>query len=194
MVHQRAPRRLPVLGPSSKRSSIKEHRIVGRLGDPTHLGPLAADHGLAVSPDGRPGVRSRGVDSHLGLGHVGPQTRISVGLQPRPGTHGRGSSRVRVDLEQADLPAVIRMRCSAPTSHAASMHPSSRVALTETSTRLDQVDVQSRRAAAGADGERLDVGMVLLPIIYVLSMIWAWIRRARLRAKLKSGTFGLSSL
>ncbi len=40
----------------------------------------------------------------------------------------------------------------------------------------------------------LFIGMVLLPIIYVLSMIWAWRHRAKLRAKLKSGIFGLFSL
>ncbi len=38
------------------------------------------------------------------------------------------------------------------------------------------------------------IGVVLLPIIYVLSMIWAGLRRAKLRAKLKSGIFGLFSL
>jgi len=38
------------------------------------------------------------------------------------------------------------------------------------------------------------IGMVLLPILYVLSMIWAGLRRAKLRAKLKSGIFGLFSL
>ena len=40
----------------------------------------------------------------------------------------------------------------------------------------------------------LFIGLVLLPIIYVLSMIWAWLRRAKLRAKSKSGIFGLFSL
>jgi hypothetical protein len=40
----------------------------------------------------------------------------------------------------------------------------------------------------------LFIGIVLLPILYVLSMIWAGLRRAKLRAKLKSGIFGLFSL
>ncbi len=40
----------------------------------------------------------------------------------------------------------------------------------------------------------LFIGVVLLPIMYVLSMIWAGLRRAKLRAKLKSGIFGLFSL
>lgn len=40
----------------------------------------------------------------------------------------------------------------------------------------------------------LFIGMVLLPIMYVLGMIWAGLRRAKLRAKLKSGIFGLFSL
>jgi CubicO group peptidase (beta-lactamase class C family) len=40
----------------------------------------------------------------------------------------------------------------------------------------------------------LFVGVALLPIIYVLSMIWAWLRRSKLRAKSKSGIFGLFSL
>ncbi|MCP4304980.1 MAG: beta-lactamase family protein, partial [bacterium] len=40
----------------------------------------------------------------------------------------------------------------------------------------------------------LFIGMVLLPIAYVTSMIWAWRRRTELRTKLKSGAFGLFSL
>ncbi len=40
----------------------------------------------------------------------------------------------------------------------------------------------------------LFIGLVLLPIIYLLSMIWAWLHRAKIRAKLKSGIFGLFSL
>ncbi len=51
----------------------------------------------------------------------------------------------------------------------------------------------------GGEGSRwsqkaLFIAMVLLPIIYLLSMIWAWIRRARIRAKRESGAFGLFSL
>lgn len=40
----------------------------------------------------------------------------------------------------------------------------------------------------------LFIGMVLLPILYVLGMTWAGLRRAKLRAKPKSGIFGLFSL
>ena len=40
----------------------------------------------------------------------------------------------------------------------------------------------------------LFIGVVLLPIMYVLSMIWAGLRRAKLRAKLKSSMFGRFSL
>jgi CubicO group peptidase (beta-lactamase class C family) len=40
----------------------------------------------------------------------------------------------------------------------------------------------------------LFIGLVLLPIVYVLSMVWAWLRRATLRAKLQSGAFGLFSV
>jgi hypothetical protein len=38
----------------------------------------------------------------------------------------------------------------------------------------------------------LFIGLALLPITYVLSMVWAWLLRAKLRAK--SGIFGLFSL
>jgi CubicO group peptidase (beta-lactamase class C family) len=38
------------------------------------------------------------------------------------------------------------------------------------------------------------IGLVLLPVIYLLSMIWAWLHRSKLRAKLKSGIFGRFSL
>lgn len=51
----------------------------------------------------------------------------------------------------------------------------------------------------GGEGARwsqkaLFIAMVLLPIAYVLSMVWAWLRRTKLRAKLRSGLFGLFSL
>ncbi len=35
---------------------------------------------------------------------------------------------------------------------------------------------------------------MLLPIVYVLAMLWAWLHRAALRVKLRSGRFGLFSL
>jgi hypothetical protein len=38
----------------------------------------------------------------------------------------------------------------------------------------------------------LFIGLVLLPVIYLLSMVWAWRSRAEIRAK--SGGFGLFSL
>ena len=40
----------------------------------------------------------------------------------------------------------------------------------------------------------LFIGLVLLPIAYVLSMVWAWLRRDKLRAKSSSGLFGVFSL
>ncbi len=40
----------------------------------------------------------------------------------------------------------------------------------------------------------LFVGVALLPIVYVLSMIWAWRRRVEIRAKLQAGVSGLFSL
>ncbi|MGB8633775.1 MAG: serine hydrolase domain-containing protein [Rhodanobacteraceae bacterium] len=40
----------------------------------------------------------------------------------------------------------------------------------------------------------LFIGLVLLPIFYVLSMVWAWLFRDRLRAKARSGLFGMFSL
>lgn len=42
--------------------------------------------------------------------------------------------------------------------------------------------------------QALFVGVVILPVFYLLSMIWAWIRRARVRAKTRSGVPGLFSL
>jgi len=40
----------------------------------------------------------------------------------------------------------------------------------------------------------LFVGLVLLPIIYLLAMVWASFYRSAIRAKVKSGRFGLFSL
>ena len=49
------------------------------------------------------------------------------------------------------------------------------------------------------EGSRLSqkilfIALALLPIIYVLSMIWAWRHRVGIRAKMKSGVSGLFSL
>ena len=38
------------------------------------------------------------------------------------------------------------------------------------------------------------VGLVILPIVYLLSMVWAWLRRTKVRAKTQSGVPGLFSL
>ena len=61
--------------------------------------------------------------------------------------------------------------------------------------------ITARALDLGYEGEgsrwsltALFVGVVLLPIIYMTSMIWAWRRRAALRTKVQSGPFGLFSL
>ncbi|MDX2376509.1 beta-lactamase family protein [Microbacterium sp. LRZ72] len=40
----------------------------------------------------------------------------------------------------------------------------------------------------------LFLGLVTLPIVYLLSMVWAWLRRTKIRAKTRSGAPGLFSL
>ncbi len=52
---------------------------------------------------------------------------------------------------------------------------------------------------AGADGsawsrQALFILLVALPVIYLLSMLWAWLRRAQVRTKTRSGLPGLFSL
>ncbi len=64
-----------------------------------------------------------------------------------------------------------------------------RYGITERALDLDYEGEGSRWSQ-----KALFIGVVLLPIVYLLSMIWAWRRRAKLRAKLKSGVFGLFSL
>jgi CubicO group peptidase (beta-lactamase class C family) len=59
--------------------------------------------------------------------------------------------------------------------------------LTATALGLDYVGEGSRWSQ-----KALFIGLVLLPLIYLLSMIWAWHSRAEIRAK--SGGFGLFSL
>ncbi len=46
----------------------------------------------------------------------------------------------------------------------------------------------------GWSRKALFIGLVVGPIIYLLSMIWAWLRRAKVRAKSTSGLAGLFSL
>ncbi len=56
--------------------------------------------------------------------------------------------------------------------------------------------------ALGRDGDYgsgwsrkvLFIGLVALPFIYLLSMVWAWLRRTKVRAKVRSGLPGLFSL
>ena len=47
---------------------------------------------------------------------------------------------------------------------------------------------------SGWSRKALFIGLVTLPIVYLLSMVWAWMRRSAVRAKSKSGVFGLFSL
>jgi CubicO group peptidase (beta-lactamase class C family) len=47
---------------------------------------------------------------------------------------------------------------------------------------------------SGWSRKALFIGLVVLPVIYLLSMVWAWIRRTQVRAKSTSGVFGLFSL
>ncbi len=49
-------------------------------------------------------------------------------------------------------------------------------------------------AGSGWAPKALFIGLVALPIVYLLSMIWAWIRRAKLRTKSTAGVIGLFSL
>ncbi|CAN5156647.1 N/A [soil metagenome] len=42
--------------------------------------------------------------------------------------------------------------------------------------------------------QALFIGLVALPIFYLISMVWAWVRRTRIRAKLRAGVPGLVSL
>ncbi len=42
--------------------------------------------------------------------------------------------------------------------------------------------------------QALFLGLVALPIFYILSMVWAWVHRTKLRAKTRSGVAGLFSL
>ncbi len=48
--------------------------------------------------------------------------------------------------------------------------------------------------ASGWSRKALFIALVALPIIYPLSMVWAWLRRSAVRAKVRSGLPGLFSL
>lgn len=54
--------------------------------------------------------------------------------------------------------------------------------------------LNSHDAGASWSMQALFVGLVILPICYLLSMVWAWFRRARIRAKVSAGFPGLFSL
>lgn len=69
----------------------------------------------------------------------------------------------------------------------------------ETASLRDGITARALGLENDSEGSRwplktLFIALVLLPIVYVFSMVWAWLRRDRLRAKSGSGLFGLFSL
>jgi len=63
-----------------------------------------------------------------------------------------------------------------------------RIGISDMALGLDYYDgSESTRQA-------LFLGLIVLPIFYLLSMVWAWLRRAKVRAKTRSGVSGLFSL
>lgn len=79
------------------------------------------------------------------------------------------------------------------------VNASSGLGVGETAQLRNGITARALGLEYGGEGARwplttLFIGVVLLPIIYLTSMIWAWRRRAELRTKLKSGAFGLFSL
>lgn len=64
-----------------------------------------------------------------------------------------------------------------------------RVGISDLALGLNSYD-----AGASWSMKALFLGLLILPIFYLLSMVWAWIRRARIRAKVSAGFPGLFSL
>ncbi len=69
----------------------------------------------------------------------------------------------------------------------------------ETTQLINGITARALGLTYDGEGSRwsqkaLFIGLVILPIIYLFSMGWAWLRRTELRAKLQSGAFGLFSL
>lgn len=61
------------------------------------------------------------------------------------------------------------------------------------------LDVDRSDGSDGSDGsawsrQSLFVALVVMPVVYLLSMLWAWRHRAGIRAKTRSGVAGLLSL
>ncbi len=63
-----------------------------------------------------------------------------------------------------------------------------RVGIADRALGLDDVE------GSGWSRKALFIGLVTLPLVYLLSMVWAWLRRSAVRAKSRSGVFGLFSL
>lgn len=69
----------------------------------------------------------------------------------------------------------------------------------ETAQLRDAVTAQALGLDYEGEGSRLPqqalfLGLVLLPVVYLLSIVWAWRHRARIRAKRRGGAAGLFSL
>ncbi len=64
-----------------------------------------------------------------------------------------------------------------------------RVGISDLALGLNSYDPE-----ASSSMQALFVGLLILPIFYLLSMVWAWFRRARIRSKVSAGFPGLFSL
>ncbi len=63
-----------------------------------------------------------------------------------------------------------------------------RVGIADRALGLDDDD------GSGWSRTTLFIGLAVLPVVYLLSMVWAWVRRSAVRAKTRSGAAGLFSL
>ena len=63
-----------------------------------------------------------------------------------------------------------------------------RTGIADRALGLDDVD------GSGWSRKSLFIALVILPVIYLISMVWAWLRRTAVRAKSTSGAFGRFSL
>ncbi len=124
-------------------------------------------------------------------GEVSPSYGLGWKLEPSTGTAWHDGTSPGVETLAMMVPAekkaaVVLVNGGSGFGFAETGHL--RAGIAARALGLDDVE------GSGWSRKVLFIGLAALPVVYLLSMAWAWVRRSAVRAKTRSGVFGLFSL